>query len=48
MMTFEEKLEQFAELAVKVGANVQKGQTMLINTTTDTVDFTRLSCKKSL
>ncbi|RIJ68866.1 aminopeptidase [Rummeliibacillus sp. TYF005] len=46
-MTFEEKLEQFAELTVKVGANVQKGQTLLINTTTDTVEFTRLVVKKA-
>lgn len=46
-MTFKEKLEQFAELTVKVGANVQKGQTLLINTTTDTVDFTRLVVKKA-
>lgn len=47
MMTFQEKLAQFAELAVKVGANVQKGQTLLINTTTDTVEFTRLVVKKA-
>lgn len=46
-MNFEEKLEQFAELAVKVGANVQKGQTLLINTTTDTVEFTRMVVKKA-
>ncbi|GEK33780.1 aminopeptidase [Kurthia sibirica] len=46
-MTFEEKLQQFAELAVKVGANVQKGQTLLINTTTDTVEFTRMVVKKA-
>lgn len=46
-MTFQEKLAQFAELAVKVGANVQKGQTLLINTTTDTVEFTRLVVKKA-
>lgn len=46
-MTFEEKLEQFAELAVRVGANIQKGQTMLINTTTETVEFTRLVAKKA-
>jgi len=36
-MTFEEKLAQFAELAVKVGTNIQKGQTLLINTTVDTI-----------
>ena len=46
-MTFQEKLEQYAELAVKVGANVQKGQYLLINTSTDTLDFTRLVVKKA-
>lgn len=45
-MTFEEKLEQYAELAVKVGVNIQKGQYLLINTTTDTLDFTKIVVKK--
>ncbi|MGE7838721.1 aminopeptidase [Viridibacillus arvi] len=46
-MTFQEKLAQFAELAVKVGVNIQKGQTLLINTTTDTIEFTRLVVKEA-
>ena len=46
-MTFEEKLEQYAELAVKVGVNIQKGQYLLINTTTDTLNFTRIVVKKA-
>lgn len=46
-MTFEGKLEQYAELAVKVGVNIQKGQYLLINTTTDTLDFTRIVVKKA-
>ncbi len=46
-MTFEEKLEQFAELAVRVGVNIQKGQYLLINTSTDTLDFTRIVVKKA-
>lgn len=46
-MTFEEKLAQFAELAVKVGTNIQKGQTLLINTTVDTIEFTRLVVKEA-
>ena len=46
-MTFQEKLEQYAELAAKVGANVQKGQYLLINTSTDTLEFTRLVVKKA-
>lgn len=46
-MTFEEKLAEFAELAVKVGVNIQKGQTLLINTSTDTLEFTRLVVKEA-
>ncbi|WP_029500798.1 aminopeptidase [Kurthia huakuii] len=46
-MTFEEKLAQFAELAVNVGTNIQQGQTLLINTTVDTIDFTRLVVKEA-
>jgi len=46
-MTFEEKLAQFAELAVKVGTNIQQGQTLLINTTVDTIEFTRLVVKEA-
>jgi len=46
-MTFEEKLEQYAELAVKVGVNIQKGQYLLINTSTDTLDFTRIVVRKA-
>ncbi|TSI10653.1 aminopeptidase [Lysinibacillus sp. BW-2-10] len=46
-MTFEEKLEQYADLAVKVGANIQKGQYLLINTSTDTLEFTRIVVKKA-
>lgn len=46
-MTFQEKLEQYAELAAKVGANVQEGQYLLINTSTETLDFTRLVVKKA-
>lgn len=46
-MTFQEKLEQYAELAVKVGVNIQKGQYLLINTSTDTLEFTRMVVKKA-
>ncbi|WP_088008225.1 aminopeptidase [Indiicoccus explosivorum] len=46
-MTFQEKLEQYAELTVKVGLNVRKGQILLINATTDTQEFTRLVVKKA-
>ena len=46
-MTFAEKLAAFAELAVKIGVNVQPGQYLLINTTTDTLAFTREVVKKA-
>lgn len=46
-MSFQEKLEQYAELAVQVGLNVQKGQLIMINTTVDTLEFTRLVVKKA-
>lgn len=46
-MTFQEKLEQFADLAVRIGVNIQKGQYLLINTSTDTLDFTRIVVKKA-
>ena len=46
-MKFEEKLEQYAELAVKVGVNIQKGQYLLINTSTDALEFTRMVVKKA-
>lgn len=42
MKTFEEKLKAYAQLAVKVGVNIQQGQYLLINTTIDTLAFTRL------
>ncbi len=46
-MNFQEKLEQYAELTVYVGLNVQKGQLIVINTTTDTLEFTRIVVKKA-
>ncbi|WP_313893689.1 aminopeptidase [Psychrobacillus sp.] len=46
-MDFQQKLEEYAELVVKVGLNIQKDQPLLINTTTDTIEFTRLIVKKA-
>jgi aminopeptidase len=46
-MSFQEKLAQYAELAVQVGLNVQRGQIIIINTTVDTLEFTRLVVKKA-
>ncbi|WP_062239752.1 aminopeptidase [Fictibacillus sp. FJAT-27399] len=41
MKTFEEKLDQYAELVVKVGLNVQDGQRLLINSPIEAAEFTR-------
>ena len=38
-MGFEEKLNNFAELAIKVGINLQKGQRLLIRAPIETADF---------
>ncbi|MGE6415473.1 aminopeptidase [Planococcus kocurii] len=46
-MNFHEKLEQYAELTVYVGLNVQKGQLVVINTTIDTLEFTRIVVRKA-
>ncbi|MBS4179239.1 aminopeptidase [Lederbergia citrea] len=47
MSNFQEKLEKYAELAVKVGVNVQVGQTLAINTTIDNAEFIRIVVKKA-
>lgn len=36
------KLEKYAELAINIGVNVQKGQNLIINTSTSAVALTRL------
>lgn len=46
-MDFQQKLEEYAELVVKVGLNIQKNQPLLIKTTTNTIEFTRLIVKKA-
>ncbi|MCL2522128.1 MAG: aminopeptidase [Erysipelotrichales bacterium] len=40
-------LEKYAELAVKIGANVQKDQIVFINSTVDCAELTRLIVKKA-
>ncbi|RST72296.1 aminopeptidase [Siminovitchia acidinfaciens] len=47
MADFQEKLERYAELAVKVGVNIQSGQTLAINATIDNAEFIRLIVKKA-
>lgn len=46
-MTFQEKMAEYAELAVRVGANVQKGQYLHITATTETLEFARLVVEKA-
>ncbi|MCL6571745.1 MAG: aminopeptidase [Bacillus sp. (in: Bacteria)] len=47
MSEFQKNLEKYAELAVKVGVNVQQGQTLVVNATLDAADFVRLIVKKA-
>ncbi|MBD8006657.1 aminopeptidase [Bacillus norwichensis] len=47
MADFLETLEKYAELAVKVGVNVQTGQTLVVNATIDNAEFIRLVVKKA-
>lgn len=47
MSDFQQKLEKYAELAVKVGVNIQKGQTLVVNTTLDAAELVRLVVKKA-
>lgn len=47
MKNFTEKLEKYAELAVKVGVNIQQGQTLVIKTTLDAAVLVRLIAKKA-
>ncbi|WP_442598042.1 aminopeptidase [Neobacillus sp. D3-1R] len=47
MTDFYTKLEKYADLAVKVGVNIQKGQTLVINGTLDAAEFVRLVVKKA-
>lgn len=47
MSDFQKNLEKYAELAVKVGVNIQKGQTLVVNATLDAAEFIRLVVKKA-
>lgn len=47
MTNFQDTLEKYAELAVKVGVNVQKGQTLAINAAIDNAEFIRIVVKKA-
>ncbi|AGK52237.1 aminopeptidase [Bacillus sp. 1NLA3E] len=47
MSNFLQNLEKYAELAVKVGVNIQKGQTLVVNTSIDSKELVRLIVKKA-
>jgi aminopeptidase len=47
MSDFQMNLEKYAELAVKVGVNVQKGQTLVVYATLDAAELVRLVVKKA-
>ncbi|MGM9919810.1 MAG: aminopeptidase [Bhargavaea sp.] len=47
MGTFEENLDKYAELAVKVGVNIQPGQPLYIGASTESAEFVRLVTKKA-
>lgn len=47
MSDFQRNLEKYAELAVKVGVNIQKGQTLVVYATLDAAEFVRLVVKKA-
>ncbi len=47
MENFQKNLDKYAELAVKVGVNIQNGQTLVVNAGIDNAEFIRLIVKKS-
>ncbi|MFY4773576.1 aminopeptidase [Metabacillus sp. RGM 3146] len=47
MSHFKEKLEKYADLAVKVGVNIQKDQTLVINASIEAAEFVRIVAKKA-
>jgi aminopeptidase len=47
MTEFQKKLEKYAELAVKVGVNIQKGQSLVVNAGLDSAEFVRLVVKSA-
>lgn len=47
MDSFNNTLKKYAELAVKVGVNIQKGQTLVINSPIECAEFARLLSKEA-
>ncbi|HWO96500.1 MAG TPA: aminopeptidase [Bacillus sp. (in: firmicutes)] len=47
MEKFQQNLEKYADLAVRVGVNIQKGQTLVINAPLAAAEFVRKAVKKA-
>lgn len=47
MTNFQTNLEKYAELAVKVGVNIQPDQTLVVNTTLDGAELVRIIVRKA-
>jgi aminopeptidase len=47
MLSFEEKLENYATLAVKIGVNIQPGQTLVISAMIESAELVRLIVRKA-
>ncbi|MFX3636119.1 MAG: aminopeptidase [Candidatus Pristimantibacillus sp.] len=47
MLNFEQKLSNYADLIVQIGANVQNGQSVIVNATVDAIHLVRLVVKKA-
>ncbi|MFF2091534.1 aminopeptidase [Paenibacillus sp. NPDC058174] len=47
MLSFEQKLSNYAELIVRIGANVQQGQSVMLNASVEAIELTRLVVKKA-
>jgi aminopeptidase len=45
MSSFEQKLQNYVELVVKIGVNIQKGQTLVVNAPLSAADFVRKVAK---
>lgn len=47
MLDFKQKLENYALLAVKIGVNIQPGQTLVVNADIVSAEFVRLVVRKA-
>jgi aminopeptidase len=47
MSTFDQKLEKYAELAIKNGVNIQKGQELVITAPISAIEFVRMVTEKA-